>query len=177
MARPLPRTSAPSLDVTLTSGPSWRLADQDPDTFTLIVFYRGHHCPVCADYNATLNDLVDDFADRGVNVVAVSMDSEERAQKSKDEWGLDDLDVAYGLTEEQARNWNLYVSEGIKEEEPDLFSEPGLFLVRPDGTLYYGAVNSMPFGRPDLKAMLGALDFIDQHDYPARGEVPEAALA
>jgi len=177
MARPRPRTSAPSLTVSLTDGTAWRLADQSPEAFTLVVFYRGLHCPVCADYNASLNDLVDAYAKRGVDLITVSMDTEERAQRAKDEWGLDRLDVGYGLTGTQARDWGLYVSEGIKDEEPALFSEPGLFLVRPDNTLYYAAVNSMPFGRPDPEALLGALDFIDQHDYPARGEVAEGAVA
>jgi len=174
MTRPLPQTSAPPLEVPLTEGKTWRLTDQDPEAFMMIVFYRGYHCPVCEDYNASLNDLVDDYDRRGVNVLTVSMDTKERAERAKDEWGLDALDVAYGLTEEQARDWGLYLSEGIKGEEPDRFSEPGLFLVRPDNSLYYAAVNSMPFGRPDPKAMLGALDFVDQHDYPARGEVEGA---
>jgi len=175
MDRPRPQTPAPALDVPLTTGGTWRLAEQSPDTFTLIVFYRGYHCPVCEGYNKTLNDLVDRYEERGVEVLAVSMDTKERAQQSVEEWGLDALTVGYGLTVEQARSWGLYLSDGIKDGEPDLFSEPGLFLVRPDGTLYYSAVNTMPFGRPDLEDLLGALDFIAANEYPARGEVAPAA--
>jgi hypothetical protein len=55
-------------------------------------------------------------------------------------------------------------------EEPALFSEPGLFLVRPDGTLYYAAVQTMPFARPHFDELIGALDFAIAKDYPARGE-------
>jgi nitric oxide reductase subunit B len=55
-------------------------------------------------------------------------------------------------------------------EEPALFSEPGVFLVRPDGTLYYGAVQTMPFARPSFQDLLGAIDFAIAKDYPARGE-------
>jgi len=175
MDRPLPQTAAPALDVPLTTGGTWRLADQSPDTFTLVVFYRGYHCPVCEGYNKTLNDLIDRYEERGVEVLAVSMDTRERAQQSAEEWGLDALNVGYGLTVEQARSWGLYLSQGIKEGEPDLFSEPGLFLVRPDGTLYYSAVNTMPFGRPDLEDLLGALDFVENNSYPARGEIDPGA--
>ncbi|MDZ7857087.1 hypothetical protein [Sphaerotilus sp.] len=56
-------------------------------------------------------------------------------------------------------------------EEPALFSEPGVFLVRPDGTLYYyGEVQTMPFARPQFQDLLGAIDFALAKDYPARGE-------
>jgi hypothetical protein len=51
-----------------------------------------------------------------------------------------------------------------------LFSEPGLFLVSPDQSLYYGSVQTMPFARPHFSELLGALDFAIANDYPARGE-------
>ena len=74
-----------------------------------------------------------------------------------------------------ARQWGLYVSTSrgktsIGIEEPALFSEPAVYLVRPDGTLYYGAVQTMPFARPHFDELIGALDFAIKNDYPARGE-------
>ena len=168
---PVPETPSPELTFQLTNGEEWSLADKNPEAFTMIVFYRGLHCPVCKSYTNTLNSLVDDYAERGIKIVTVSMDTEERARTSVQDWGLPDLAVGYGLTEEQARNWGLYLSNSIKDEEPELFSEPGLFLVRPGGELYYAAVNSMPFGRPDLEDFLQKIDFIQEKDYPARGEV------
>ena len=61
-------------------------------------------------------------------------------------------------------------STSIGIEEPALFSEPGVFLVRADGTLYFASVQTMPFVRPHFKEMVGALDFVKAKDYPARGE-------
>ena len=55
--------------------------------------------------------------------------------------------------------------------EPALFNEPGLFLIKPDGTLYCASVQTMPFTRPQLADLLTALDFIAERNYPARGEV------
>ena len=52
----------------------------------------------------------------------------------------------------------------------ELFGEPGLFLIRPDHTVYYQAIQSMPFGRPSFRGMLGGIDFVLENDYPARGE-------
>lgn len=168
---PLPDTPAPELNVDLVGGGSFKLADADPEAFTMVVAYRGKHCPVCKSYNRELDGLLDEFADLGIEVVAVSMDDEERATATVDEWGLDDLRVGYGLTEDAARDWGLYLSTAAKEGEPDLFAEPGLFLVRPDGTLYYAAINSMPWGRPDLDELRKAVAWIQDNDYPSRGRV------
>jgi len=56
-------------------------------------------------------------------------------------------------------------------EEPALFSEPGLFLVRQDRTLYFATVQTMPFARPNFADILTATDFVLSKNYPARGEV------
>jgi hypothetical protein len=53
---------------------------------------------------------------------------------------------------------------------PPLFSKPGVFIVRPDGSLYDGAVQTMPFARPHCHDLLVAVDFTISKDYPARGE-------
>jgi len=64
----------------------------------------------------------------------------------------------------------LFVSKGIKDPEPDLFGEPGVFLIRPDATVYMAVVNSMPAARPAIADVLGAARFFTQSSYLARGE-------
>lgn len=167
---PVPNRTAPPLRVETLSAGQWTLADRQPERFTMVVFYRGLHCPVCRAYLADLDRKLATFAERGVDVIAVSGDDAERARRTVEEWKLERLAIGYGQSVTSMREWGLFVSHGIKEPEPELFGEPGLFLVRPDGTLYYAAVNSMPFGRPRLDDMLAALDFIIARDYPARGE-------
>lgn len=170
MAGLKPRAPVPPLEVpTLDSG-IWRLSEQKPKNFNMIVFYRGLHCPLCKMYLRDLDRKIDDFFKQGVNVIAISSDSKEKAQQSQREWGLSHLKIGYGLPISKAREWGLYVSRGIKEGEPKEFAEPGLFLVRPDWTLYAASVNTMPFARPSFGEILGALDFIIKNDYPARGE-------
>lgn len=136
----------------------------------MLVFYRGLHCPVCRTYLSELDRKLDEFMRRGVEVIAISGDDAERARCTVEEWKLARLTIGYGQSIASMREWELFVSRGIKDAEPELLGEPGLFLVRPDGTLYYAAVNSMPFGRPRLDDMLAAVDFIIARDYPARGE-------
>lgn len=174
MHRLMPRQPVPALRVATLSG-EWNLAAQTPERFTLVVFYRGLHCPICKTYIGELDKLLPEFAARGVGVLALSGDTRERAEAARDNWGLTQLTLGYGLAIEAAREWGLYVSSSRGKtsagiEEPALFSEPGLFLLRPDGTLYWGSTGTMPFARPHFREILGALDFVIKNDYPARGE-------
>jgi peroxiredoxin len=178
----IPRQRVPALEVPTVGGGTWRLGATPPEAFTMVVVYRGLHCPICKGYLADLNRKVEDFARLGVEVVVVSSDGEDRATRAKDEWGLDKLTVGYGLDLDTARAWGLYISAGIGKtsagvEEPKLFSEPGLFMVRPDGTLYFGSVQTMPFARPEFGAILKAVEFVKGRDYPARGEVVDHTTA
>ncbi len=166
-----PTEAVPELSVEVVEGDTWRLADQSPETFTVIEFYRGYHCPRCKLQLIELDQRVGHFASRGCGVVAISMDSQERAEKSKQEWGLGNLTVGYGLGEDSAREWGLYISQSIKDVEPTNFSEPGMFLVRPDGTLYSSVLHTTPFHRHHFADVMEAMDMIKAHDYPARGNV------
>lgn len=99
----MPRQPVPALDVPLLGGGRFDLAVSPAPTFSMPVFYRGLHCPLCAKYLLELEKLHDEF-------------------------------------------------------------------VRPDGTLYWGSTQTMPFARPHFDEILGALDFVAKNDYPARGE-------
>lgn len=165
-----PRQQAPSLEVDTLSGTRWKLYEKKPENFIMIVFYRGLHCPICRNYLRDLDRKIGEFLSRDVEVIAASSDSQQRAQTTQREWELQSLNVGYGLTIPKAREWGLYISRGIKDGEPPEFAEPGLFLVKPDGTLYAAAINTMPFARPSFNDVLGAIDFVIQHNYPARGE-------
>jgi peroxiredoxin len=171
-----PRQPVPALEVETLSGSSWRLADQKPDNFTLVVFYRGLHCPICGGYLRDLDTKIEALRERGVTAIAISSDGRERAEESKRKWRIKSLKIGYGLSLDKAREWGLYISIGIGKtsagvEEPALFSEPAIYLVRPDGTLYFGMVQTMPFARPQFDDILKALDVVLARTYPARGEV------
>ncbi len=171
MPQLIPRQSVPDLEVPTVDGGLWHMAGQKPETFTLVVFYRGLHCPICKPYLRDLQGRLDEVTERGVSVIAISCDGEARAHKSKEEWGLKRLVIGYDLSIDMAREWGLFISAAIGDHEPPLFCEPGVFLVRPDRTLYASAVNSMPFARPSFAEIEQALDFIIPKQYPARGEV------
>ncbi|TRO66341.1 redoxin domain-containing protein [Christiangramia sabulilitoris] len=165
-----PRQEVPELIVKTTKGLTWNLRDNEPDNFTMLIFYRGIHCPVCKKYLEELNNKIDDFRDKGVNAICISSNTEELAQKTVKEWDVDNLNIGYDFSIEDGRKWDLYVSEAIKDAEPDVFLEPALFLIKPDNTLYSASVQSMPFARPKFDDLLKSISFVLKEDYPARGE-------
>jgi peroxiredoxin len=170
MAKVMPNAPTPALSAPLIGGGQFTLSESAPKNFTMVVFYRGLHCPVCKGYLSGLEKLLPQYEERGVDVVAVSMDSEAKASQSKSEWGLTNLPIAYGIDQATARAWGLYLSKSIREGEPGVFNEPGLFLVRPDGKAFFAATANMPWGRPNLEELLPKIDFALEKKYPARGD-------
>jgi peroxiredoxin len=165
----IPGKPVPELEVDMLGADSWRLANAASENFTLLIFYRGLHCPLCKEQLGTLNGMMDRFDELGVKPFALSMDNQERAQQTFEDWDVRNVPMGFNLKEEQARQWGLYISKGIQEGEPDRFSEPGMFLVRPSGELYAAFVQSVPFARPTLDDLASGIEFILNKDYPARG--------
>lgn len=168
--RILPKERAPELSLPkLDTGEDWNLRDVQPENFTLLVFYRGHHCPLCKKQLEELNENVAKFEDLGVDVFALSCDDRSRAEKTGKSWQIDNLSVLYGFRLDEARRWGLYISKAINDDEPDYFCEPGLFLLEPDRTLYAAWIQSVPFARPPLANLLETVEFVLEKGYPPRG--------
>lgn len=165
-----PRQAAPELEANTLAGEVWRLRDAKPTNFTMMVWYRGLHCPICRTYLSDLQAKLPDFAKRGVEVIALSADSRDRAERAQDEWGLKLLRIGYELPIASGRAWGLFISRSIRDGEPPEFTEPGLFLVKPEGTLFFAAVGSAPWGRPPFDQVLRGIDFALERKMPARGE-------
>lgn len=171
----MPRQKTPDLSLPTLDHGDFDLAAEQSERGTVICFYRGLHCPLCANYLTEMEKKVADFAERGVGTIAISSDDEARSRAMADKIGAKGLRFGYDLGLQTAREWGLYISTSrgktsIGIEEPALFSEPGLFMVTPQQTLYYGSVQTMPFVRPHFSELVGALDFAIANDYPARGE-------
>jgi peroxiredoxin len=174
-ARLMPSAQVPTLRVGTVGGPCWRLCDQKPKYFTLIVFYRGLHCPFCIEQLRELEARFDAFHKRGVSVLAVSADDRDTAEQTAERYGIDRLTLCWGLTMDQARAWGLYISQGRGRtmsdiEEPAFFIEPAMFLVRPDGTLFGGFVQTMPLPRPRVDDLLNGIDYVLAKGLSPRGE-------
>ncbi|MCA2009447.1 peroxiredoxin-like family protein [Tritonibacter mobilis] len=171
----IPRQKTPALSLPMLGGGQFDLASEVSERGTVICFYRGLHCPICATYLKEFEKRAADFAERGVNCIAISSDDEDRTRLMAEKIEAKNLRFAYDLPLNVAKDWGLYISTSrgttsIGIEEPALFSEPGLFMVTPEQTLYYGSVQTMPFVRPHFSELVAALDFAIANSYPARGE-------
>ncbi|MEJ6708832.1 MAG: peroxiredoxin-like family protein [Amylibacter sp.] len=171
----MPRQKTPNLSLPTLDHGAFDLSAEKSERGTVICFYCVLHCPLCSNYLTEFKKRVTDFAERGVTTIAISSDGEERTRAMADKIGTKGLRFGYDLSLEKARDWGLYISTSrgttsIGIEEPALFSEPGLFMMTPEQTLYYSSTQTMPFVRPHFSELVGALDFAIANNYPARGE-------
>lgn len=167
----MPRKPAPALDLPLAGGDRLDLAAAAPGRFKLLMFYRGHFCQRCRGNLRELNDKIDRLDALGVDVFAISMDGKDKAEWTKAEWELTRIGVAYDLSIETARDWDLFISTGIRKDEAPLFSEPAVFLIRPDGTVHFAVINSMQRMRPYPEDIIDAIARFIETGELGRGEV------
>ncbi len=165
----IPGKKAPLLNIDTISGNTWSLDMYLNKSKCMVVFYRGLHCPVCSVFLKQIDSQLLEYKKSNTQVIAVSMDNKEKALKTKSDWSIKNLNIAYGLSEDDARKWGLYISKSIKEAESDIFCEPGLFIIREDGTLYLANTSNMPWARPDLTDFPAKLIFAEENNYPVRG--------
>lgn len=166
-----PGSAAPPLSFHLTDGRQFILGDQQPDSFAMLVIYRHSQCSICNGYLKLLDALSAQFSAAGVDIIAASVDSAEATREMVDVLDLKKLTIGHGLPLAMAADWGLFISAKRKDTEPERFFEPALFLIDPDGLVYYAAIQSMPFGRPPLDEILRWIPKISGNKIPARGEV------
>lgn len=141
------------------------------ENWTLLVVYRGKHCPRCKKYLNILDGMRDQWNAAGFDVVVVSADPKEKAEADQAEFGWE-FDLAYGLDEEQMTTLGLYVTEPLSPAETDRrFAEPGTYVIRPDGSILLTSISNGPSARPDLTELLDGMIFTKENDRPPRGMV------
>ena len=89
MPAPFPRQPAPTptLDLPLAGGGRVGLAATTPHQFTMVVDYRGEHCPQCRRQLSELDSRLGGLRDVGVDkVVAVSGDDQGGPSGPSAEW-------------------------------------------------------------------------------------------
>ena len=137
--------------------------------WSLIVVYRGKHCGRCKKYLNGLEAMKGNGEAAGFEIAVVSADPEDKAAADKAEYGWS-FDIGYDLSEAQMRELGLYVSDPLTPEETDRrCAEPGVFCLRPDGTIQIAAISNGPAARPELAELLDGMIFTINNDKPARG--------
>ncbi len=145
-----------------TNGADWQM----------VVVYRGRHCPLCTKFLNGLAGYRQRLRDIGIDIAAVSADSQEQLEEHLDRLGEVNFPLHYGLSPEQMQNLGVYVSIPRSEQETDHnFAEPGLFVVNAEGGLQVVDYSNNPFARPDLETLVSGLEWIrnPENNYPIRG--------
>ena len=139
--------------------------------WTLLIVYRGNHCPRCKKYLNVLNNMRCDWNNAGFDIVVVSADSSKKALADLTEFGWG-FNLCYGLTEEQMATLGVYVTDPLSPEEADgRFAEPGTFILREDGSQIIVSLSNGPAVRPELTELLDGMIFNKNNDRPHRGTV------
>lgn len=150
------------------------LSGAKPDVtphWKMVIVYRGRHCPLCTKYLNTLSEFTQRLVDTGVELVAVSADSEEQLQHHLSKLKVN-FPLYHGLTVEQMQALGLYISVPLSDQETDhLFAEPGLFVINDQGQVQVVDISNNPFVRPDLESLISGLEWIrnPENNYPIRG--------
>jgi peroxiredoxin len=161
----------PHLDLPRVGGGRIKTTEFTPGFMTLLNVYRGLHCPRC---ERQLGDIVANkaqFDAIGVDVVSISTDPQDRAEKAAADWRLGDMAVGYDLSIKTARSLGLSISQTIREAEPALFAEAAIFFIQRDGVLWGSSINTFPFLRPTAEQLLDAVGTAKERNYPPRGDV------
>lgn len=146
----------------------------------LLFFYPKDFTFVCPTELHAFQSKLDAFKERGVEVVAVSTDTEQShwgwLQLSKDQGGI--KGITYPLVADTnktiAHNFDVltgdyyYDEEGMLRAEGELVAYRGLFLIDREGTVRHQVVNDLPLGRnvDEALRMVDALQFFEE-----KGEV------
>lgn len=168
--KPIAGSFLPTMKFQTVSGDTITVGAQR-NTWTLLVVYRGRHCPRCKRYLNTLNEMRAQWLEAGFDIVVVSADTKQKARADMDEFGWQ-FDLAYGLSEAQMHDLGLYITEPLSDAETtQRFAEPGTYVIRPDGSILLIAISNGPSARPDLSELLDGMIFTKQNDRPPRGTV------
>lgn len=163
-----PADSFPDISFKLMTGETIQLG-ANAGRWTLLIVYRGDHCPRCKTYVAKLHELVPGYAERNVDIYLASTDPEHVAKRTIDEnnWTLP---VAFGLTNAQSQQLGLYLTDQDASAELDgQYAEPGMFLINPEGLTQVIATSNSPSVRPDLEVVLDGIIGTQDRNLPIRG--------
>ena len=166
----------PDVAATDADGEEVRLVDLVEDQTIALFFYRGGWCPFCNFQIRDMTQAFDDFAERGVLPVAVSVDQPSEAAKTQGAYEIPfpvlsdpDLEVheafqvTYQAEEEEVQKlaemgMDLEASSG---RDHNSYAIPGVFIIDSNATVRWAHANMDYSVRPSPKQLLEAIDGLE----------------
>ena len=144
-----------------TQAPDFTLRDQDLNKVSLsdyagkrvvLVFYPGDFSPVCSDQLSVYQEVLGEIADRGAEVVGISVDGVFVHKAFREQLGLEMPLLADFHPKGK-------VSEAYGAYQPDKgFNNRSLVLVGPDGTVEWSHASPSELEIPGANLIFDALD-------------------
>jgi hypothetical protein len=127
---------------------------------TLITFFPHAQCKASRFHLKALDDMIGDFAIRGVMLLAASADSAASLLAMTLEMQIARLPIAHSLDPARMReHWGVLLSQGdVDVGEPPVFTAPAHFWVRNDGSVGLSGVYSTPLMLPEIKSLLRGVE-------------------
>lgn len=145
--------------------------------YVVLFFYPKDFTFVCPTELHAFQEKLNDFKERGVEVIAVSTDTEQShwgwLQMSKAQGGI--KGITYPLVADTnktiSHNYDVlagdffYDEEGMLQAEGELVAYRGLFLIDKQGVVRHQLVNDLPLGRnvDEALRMVDALQFCEEN--------------
>lgn len=167
--RLIPGQPVPPLDFLLSEGERSATDTLVPSALSLVSLYRGGWCADCRRFITGLDAVVPELQAIGIECLALSVDDAETTAQTSRDWSLAHLRLGSGLSVDQARGWGVYASRMTMHGAERFCTEPGLFLLRPDHSLYALWLQSLPSARPDVPWLVETLTYLEKAGFPLRG--------
>ncbi|NOQ63531.1 MAG: peroxiredoxin C [Methyloprofundus sp.] len=143
---------------------SFSFSDATKGKYAVVVFYPLDFTFVCPSELIALDKRMDEFTNRGVEVIAVSIDSHftHNAWRNTaiNDGGIGQ--VRYTMAADMAHT---IVKDYDVEAEAPAVAYRGSFLIDKEGMVRHQVVNDLPLGRniDDMLRMVDALQFHEEH--------------
>ncbi len=163
VTNPAPDFSATTVLANGTIVDDFRLSENYGEKGTVLFFYPLDFTFVCPSEIIAFSKRVDEFKERGVNVIGVSVDS----QFSHFAWretpvnnggiGRINFPLVADLNKQIARDYDVLFGESVALR--------GSFLIDAKGVVRHAVINDLPLGRnvDEMIRMVDAMQFTDEH--------------
>ncbi len=139
----------------------------------LMVFYRGNWCPHCKKHLASLEEHLNEFTKKGVFVMVVTPESEERTKQTAEKWKtnfsiihdvdnkiMNDYKVAFEVNKENVPNYYGYVTNKVATynvENNNILPVPATYIIDQNGKISYVQYDPNYKNRSDFSEILKSL--------------------
>ncbi|MBE9491204.1 MAG: AhpC/TSA family protein [Bacteroidetes bacterium] len=139
----------------------------------LMVFYRGNWCPHCKKHLGSLQEHLNEFTKKGVFVMVVAPESEERTKETAEKWKtnfsiihdvdnkiMNDYKVAFEVNKQNVPNYYGYVTNKVATynvENNNVLPVPATYIIDQNGKISYVQYDPDYKNRSDFSEILKSL--------------------